>query len=192
MTVQDHVAAMQREHLRGMRFVEDVLVFVMRRAVTDDDAVVGERSERKVLEEIAIGRAEMIARPQRRLLRDVVESDAFVDSGSDAIVITADVQLARAHRAHHIEHLIRLRAVPDEVAEADDAIVLFAAHALHNGAQCVGVGVKIADDERSHARLHAARLADSRKPFGNSRMSRSTISPGVSSSRISMVTSAVR
>src|SRR5437868_14095573 len=87
VTVQDHVAAMQREHLRGMRFVEDVLVFVMRRAVTDDDAVVGERSERKVLEEIAIGRAEMIARPQRRLLRDVVESDAFVDSGGDAIVI---------------------------------------------------------------------------------------------------------
>ena len=134
----------------------------------------------------------MIARPERGVLGHVVESDAVFETGRDAIVIAADVELSRAHRAHRVEHLIRLRAVADEIAEADDVIVFLPADAIHHGAQRLCVRMQIADDERSHARLHAARFAESRKPFGSSRISRSTISAGVSSSRTSMAMSAVR
>src|SRR5207237_9191860 len=133
----------------------------------------------------------MIACPERGVLRGVVESLAVFDARGDAVVIAANVELRRAKGAHHIEHLIRLRAVADEVAEADDVVELFAADALGHRAQRFGVRVQIADDERSHETLRERR-ALSRKPFGSSSSSRSTISFGVSSSRTSIVTSHIR
>src|SRR5437764_4391773 len=128
----------------------------------------------------------MIAGPERGELRRVVELLAIFVAGHDAIVIAADVQLPRLPIAHGVEDLVRLSAVPDEVAQADHAMELLAPHAIDHRAQRFGVGVEIADNERSHPLLRA------RRPLGSSKTSRSTISAGVSSSLISMVMSHIR
>src|ERR1051326_5212332 len=98
----------------------------------------------------------------------------------------ADVQLRAVHLAHDVEDLVRLRAVADEVAEADDLLVFLAAHAVHHRAQRLDVRVQIADDERSHVAILARTLV------GSSRSRRSTISGVVSASRMASVMSAMR
>src|SRR5207245_5896077 len=158
----------------------------------EQDAVALERTQRQIQEEPAIRRAEVFGRPESCLQRHVVEPFAIFQTRGDAIVIAADVQLPALHGAHGVEDLIRLCAVADEVAETDDAIELLAAYPPENGAQRFRVGVKIADDKGPHQCLRATFFAESRNRFGSSSRSRSTISAGVSSSRISNVTSDIR
>ena len=164
----------------------------MRRTVAEKHAITFERTERQIHEEPAIRRAEMLAGPEHRLQRHVVEAFPIFEAGSDAIVIATDVELAALHGAHGVEDLIRLCTVADEVSQTDDAIKLFAPDAPENGAQRFGIGVQIADDEGPHQFLRATFFAESRNPFGSSSSRRSTISEGVSSSRISKVTSDIR
>src|SRR5436305_3588944 len=128
----------------------------------------------------------VIARPEGGVLGGVVEALAVIGAGGHAVVIAADVELRAVHLAHDIEDLVRLRAVADEVAEADDLLVLLAADAVHHRAQGLDVRVEIADDEGPHAPILARTL------FGSSRRRRSTISAIVSSSRTSRATSAIR
>src|SRR5207244_1114727 len=128
----------------------------------------------------------MIARPERGELRRVVELLRILVTGDDAVVIAADVELPRLPVAHGVEDLVGLRAVADEVAQADHAMDLLAPHAVDHRTQRLGVGVEVADDERSHPLLRASR------PFGSSKTRRSTISAGVSSSRIAPVMSHIR
>src|SRR5262249_44569916 len=126
------------DHLR-VAVMEDVLVFVVRRAVADQQFLLLDRPERQFLEESPVRRAEMLARPERGGLRRVVELLAFFVAGDDAVVVAADVQLARLPVTHGVEDLVWLRAVADEIAEADDAMKLLAAHAIDHRAQRLGV-----------------------------------------------------
>src|SRR5204863_5919431 len=59
---EDERRFVQREHLRGVMDVEDVLVFVVRRAVANQNAAGERRSDDEVAQESAIDRTEMIAR----------------------------------------------------------------------------------------------------------------------------------
>src|SRR3954454_1574885 len=194
VTVEDEGGRGLGENLARVAFVENVLVLIVRRAMTEKDVLALDGAEREPGKKMAVARGEVIARPERGGFRGGVEAFGVVESGRDAVVIAADVELRRLHRAHRVEDLVRLRAVADKIAEADDLIELLAAHAVHHHAQGLRVRMKVADDERSHVRapLDCERRAGSRKPFGSSSSSLSTISFVVSSSRTSMVMSDIR
>ena len=134
----------------------------------------------------------MLTGPQRGDARGLVEILSLLQACDHPIVVAADVQLASLDRTHGVEDLIGLGAVSDKVAKANDAIEFLSPHARQHGAQGFGVRVKIADHENLHQVLRTTFFAESRKPFGNSSSRRSTISAGVSSSRISSVTSDIR
>ena len=149
-----------------------------------------DRTHFESFEESSVRRTQTRSGPDRRLGRGRIESDRLLP-GSDSIVIATDVVLRAVEHAHRIENLIRFGAITDEVAEADDVVEFFAADAAHDAAQRLGVRVQIAHDQRSHVSLQVELLAVSRKLFGSSSSRRSTISAGVSASRISRVMSAV-
>jgi len=192
MAEEDDRRGKEREDLRCVMHVEHVFVFVVRRAVTQKNALMHHGADGEIAQKPAVGRTEMLSRPERRGLCRLIEAVRIVETRRDAIVIAANVDLAAAQRAHRVEDLIRLRAVADEIAETDDCVELLPAHPLKHDAEGLRIRMEIADDERSHARLHADFFAASRTLFGSSSNSRSTISMGVSSSRVSMVMSDIR
>src|SRR5438270_6132624 len=194
MAVKDEGRSAGGENVAGVAFVKNVLVLIVRRAVAEQDVFALDRPEGELGEEMAVAGGEVIARPERGGFRGVVETFGVVEAGGDAVVIAADVELRRLHRAHRVEDLVRLRAVADEIAETNDLIELLAADAVHDRAQGLGVRMQIADDERAHVRAprDGPRRVGSRKPFGSSSSSRSTISFVVSSSRTSIVMSDIR
>src|SRR5207248_11251349 len=111
-----------------------------------------------------------------------IETVTLSQSHRHAIVIASDVYLPPPECAHRVEDLIGLRAIANEVAEADDAGEFLAPDVAHHGPQRFSVRGQGADDERPQDDLRV-RLR------GNSWTMRSTISIGVSSSRMSRMMS---
>src|SRR5216683_6842764 len=99
------------EDVRGVNFVEHVLVFILRRTMAENESIMLDRPEGKLLEKTAIRRTEMFARPVGSRLRGGIESVALFEISHVAIVIASNVQLGRFERSHGVEDLIRLRAV---------------------------------------------------------------------------------
>ncbi len=154
--------------------------------MAENESAALDGSERKLLEEAAIRNAQAVACPISGRLRGGIESIALFQRGRDeSIVVATDIELRSFERPHRVEHLVRLGAIADKIAETCDAIVFFSPHAAEHRPQRFGVGVQVADDNCPHDVLRA-------RFFGNSRRIRSTISIGVSSSRMSMVASHIR
>ncbi len=137
-----------------------VLVLVVGRAVAKEELVALDGPQRQFLQEAPIRRAEMLARPLSGDLRGVIECALLVDSGGEAIVIASNVEFFRFERAHRVDDLIRLGAIPDKVAEADDAVEFLAADVTQHRAQRLRVRMEIADHKRPHEVLRA-------RPRGN-------------------------
>src|SRR5437016_9312615 len=163
-----------------MGFIEDIVIFVFGRSVAEKESVIFNRPERKLFEEAAIRGAEMSPRPLGRFSCRRIECLTGLVAGNESVVIAANVELRRPEHAHGIDDLIRRSAVPDEVAQADDAVEFLAANFAEHRPKRLGIRVKIAHYQCSHEVLRA-------RFFGSSRRMRSTISIGVSSSRISSV-----
>ena len=97
--------------------VEDVVVLVERRAVTDLDAVVDHDGPGRQRPEIlAVVLGQRLAGPHRGVLRDLVEVAGVVDPAGRLVVIAADDR-DRLERADPVDDGVGLGAVADEVAE---------------------------------------------------------------------------
>src|SRR5205085_1906171 len=100
--------------------IEKVFVLVFRRTVAKNESSAIDRTERQFFDKPSIRKAEAIARPLRGDLRGLVESGSLFGRRHEAVVIAANVVLLPSERAHGIEHLIRFRAIADEIAETCD------------------------------------------------------------------------
>ena len=114
--------AARAERAQRILAVEDVVVFVERRAVTDFDVLIDRfRPGGKLLEVLPVRRRQRLLRPERGQPRDLVEVAAVFDAAGGLVVVAADdgdgVELADA-----IDDLVRRRAVADEVAEDEQMV----------------------------------------------------------------------
>src|SRR5713226_488743 len=150
MAVQDDRRLGRVEDARCMHLVEHVFILVVRGAVTEKKSVMFQRSQGQLLQESAIGSAEMFARPLRSEPRGVIKAVPLLEACRNPIMIPANVELGSLEGAHRVDDLIGLGAIADEVSEADDAVEFLSTDVAENGAEGLRVRVKIADDKRSH------------------------------------------
>ena len=95
-------------------------------------------------------RARQLApRPQRGLQGHAVEELAVLDARADLVVVAADGD-QRLERAHHVDGLVRVRAVAHEVAEEDALVPGLAAHEREDGGEGLLVRVDVREDQVLH------------------------------------------
>src|SRR2546426_8934110 len=97
----------------------------------------------------------MFLRPFGSNFRRRVESASLSEADSDAIMIAANVELFCFECPHRIDDLIRLSAISNEIAEANDGVEFLAANMTQDRSQRFGVRVQIAHHQRPHDVLRA-------------------------------------
>ena len=111
------------QRAQRVEIVEDVGVFVERRAVADLDEIVDDdRPGRQRGEPFAILGRQRVVGPADGAARDGVEAFGAFDARADLVVIAAN-QRVRRERANAFDDGVGIGAVADEIAEHEDAIV---------------------------------------------------------------------
>ena len=155
------IAALQmrvsKEGNAGLHITEDVarvigrhkvLVLIERRAVNQVEIIHRHRTGGQVAQIIKVHRSELRHRPDACDACHWVEPFEILKSGAGAVVIAANDGVEVGARP--VNDRVRIGAVADQVAAADDAVVPIAG-IRENGFEGFPIAVKIADDEVAHA-----------------------------------------
>jgi hypothetical protein len=143
------------ERAKRIEIVEDVGVFVEWRAVTnldevvDDDGTGGQRRE-----PVTIGGRQRLVRPADRVARDRIEPLRAFEPGPDLVVIAANERVGRDF-PDLLDDRVRVRAVPDEIAEHQDLVVADRLRCDQHCIERLHIRVNVTENEVSHYRRAA-------------------------------------
>ncbi len=130
--------------------VEDVHVFVERRAVADFEQLIDDqRARRQLRQPVAVVVAQRFVGPADGGPGHGVEGVGGLESGAHLVVIAADDGV-RLQAADAIDDGVRVGAVAHQVAEHQDALVGNLAGGVEHGLERLEIRVDVTQDQVAH------------------------------------------
>ncbi len=133
------------ERLRGREYV---FVFILKRAVHQNNSVGGKRSVRKSRKPGKVLGVQLRARPIHCSFRDRIEIGGVHQAGDSFVMIAAN--RLRAEFAKAGDHLVRIGAIADDITETYGNVPAAVCRIKSSG-EGGGVCVKIAEYENAHS-----------------------------------------
>jgi len=133
------------ESLRGCEYV---FVFILKRAVYQNNSVGGERSMREPGKPGKVLGVQLRTSPIHGSFRDGIEIGSVHQAGNGFVVIAANG--LRAEFAKAGDHIVRIGAVADDITETHGNVPAALGRIESSGQGC-GVCVKIAKYENAHS-----------------------------------------
>ena len=137
-----------QQPIESLRGCEYVFIFILKRAVYQNDSVSGERSMGKRGKPGEILGIQLRASPIDCGFRDGIEVGSVHESGDGFVVIASNSLRAKFAKAG--DHIVRIGPIADDIAETHGNIPAAVRGVKSSGEGC-GVCVKIAENQNAHS-----------------------------------------
>jgi len=134
--------------IKSLRGREDVLIFILKRAVHQNDTACGEWAVRQLGEPREILGIQLRASPIHGSFGDRIEIGGVHEAGDSFVMIAANGLCAEFAKAG--DHLVWIGPVADDIAETHGNVPAAFRRIQSSGESC-GVCVKIAENKNAHS-----------------------------------------